>query len=323
MACCPPRSTLRTSAAETSALAFPRAAGANRGNEALLGTFRWRTLITAPASGADNMALDHALLRRAAATGEAVLRVYSWSRPCLSLGRHQRANGIYDPVAIRSMGLDVVRRPTGGGAVLHNREVTYSVTTSLAVGGHGGAHYRVRHIYEAVNQLLLEALITLGAPVSLAPEPLPADGAETDPLSRAAAPRATDREGSPIEGSPCFDRPAQGEIVALGRKLAGSAQWREGTAVLQHGSILLADDQQLLARLAPGLHPSPVATLADVLGAESDPGEVEAALHATLDRTLSRTGTPASTALELDESTAATAGTLRRHYADEAWTWRR
>ena len=109
------------------------------------------------------MALDHALMRRAAATGDAVLRVYSWSRPCLSLGRHQRARGIYDPDAIRSAGMDVVRRPTGGGAVLHHREVTYSVTTPLAVAGSTSAYHRVRHVYEAVNGLLLEALLTLGA----------------------------------------------------------------------------------------------------------------------------------------------------------------
>lgn len=323
MAYCPPRSTLRTSAAETSALAYPRAHGANRLADALLGTFRWRTLTTAPASGADNMALDHALVRRAATTGEAVLRVYRWSRPCVSLGRHQRASGIYDPNTIRSGGLDIVRRPTGGGAVLHHREVTYSVTTPLAIGGRGGAHHRVRHIYEAVNHLLLDALITLGAPVSLAPSPLPADAPDTRALNRAFAPRGPDREASPIEGSPCFDRPAPGEIVALGRKLAGSAQWREGNAVLQHGSILLADDQRLLAQLAPALRPAPVATLADLLGPESDPDKVEGALRTALDRALFRAATLASTTLELDESTATTASALRAHYADETWTWRR
>lgn len=269
------------------------------------------------------MALDHALVRRAAATGEAVLRVYSWSRPCLSLGRHQRARGIYDPDAIRSAGADVVRRPTGGGAVLHHREVTYSVTTPLAVAEGTSAHHRVRHVYEAVNGLLLEALLTLGAPVSLAPAQFPTGDGGTHGHDSAFASPGTDRLGSPIEGSPCFDQPAQGEIVALGRKLAGSAQWREGPAVLQHGSILLADDQYLLARLAPGLRPSPVATLADVLKPQASWGEVEAALRASLDHVLTRAGAPASTHLELDTPTTDTARALWTQYADEAWTWRR
>ncbi len=74
----------------------------------------WRVLLTPPLPGADNMALDEALLERARATGEAVARVYTWTRPTLSLGRNQTAAGCYDLALAARMGVDVVRRPTGG-----------------------------------------------------------------------------------------------------------------------------------------------------------------------------------------------------------------
>src|SRR5918999_2420397 len=107
---------------------------------------RWRLLLTDPASGPENMALDEALMDRARATGEWVLRVYSWSRPTLSVGRHQRARDAYDPVTLAAEGLFIVRRPTGGRAILHEREVTYSVTGPAAVAG------TVRESYQRINR---------------------------------------------------------------------------------------------------------------------------------------------------------------------------
>src|SRR5215210_3033560 len=89
---------------------------------------RWRVLLVAPRSGAENMARDSALQARAARTGETVFSIYSWARPTLSFGRHQPAAGLYDVDKIRSAHVDVVRRPTGGRAILHDHEVTYSVT---------------------------------------------------------------------------------------------------------------------------------------------------------------------------------------------------
>ena len=74
------------------------------------------------------MALDEALMSRARRSGETVLRVYGWAAPTLSFGRHQRALGEYDEAALLRAGVGVVRRPTGGRALLHDREVTYSVT---------------------------------------------------------------------------------------------------------------------------------------------------------------------------------------------------
>src|SRR5436190_13558957 len=93
----------------------------------------WRLLIVAPRSGAENMARDTALQARAARTGETVFSIYTWSRPTLSFGRNQPASGLYDLAKLRAAKIDVLRRPTGGRAILHHREVTYSVTAPIAV----------------------------------------------------------------------------------------------------------------------------------------------------------------------------------------------
>src|SRR5215210_2955869 len=92
---------------------------------------RWRLLHVPPRGGAENMARDVALMHRARSTGEVVFSIYQWTTPTLSLGRNQRAKGCYDLDRMRSCGIDVVRRPTGGRALLHHREVTYSVTTAV------------------------------------------------------------------------------------------------------------------------------------------------------------------------------------------------
>src|SRR5262245_64276589 len=89
---------------------------------------RWKFLESPADDGPGNMALDEALMSRATRTGEAVFRVYSWSVPTLSLGRNQRAKGDYDLGAAHERGIAFVRRPTGGRALLHDHEVTYSVT---------------------------------------------------------------------------------------------------------------------------------------------------------------------------------------------------
>ena len=79
--------------------------------------------------------MDVSLLDRARSSGECVMRIYEWSRPTLSLGRNQAARGHYDLERARAAGIDFVRRPTGGRAVLHHRELTYSVTAPAAALG--------------------------------------------------------------------------------------------------------------------------------------------------------------------------------------------
>ena len=95
---------------------------------------RWRTILTPPDTGVANMALDEALMERSAATGEWICRVYAWSAPTISFGRNQSALRDYDRGRLEQR-LAAVRRPTGGRAILHHREVTYCVTapTSEAI----------------------------------------------------------------------------------------------------------------------------------------------------------------------------------------------
>jgi lipoate-protein ligase A len=254
----------------------------------------WRLLVTPPADGAQNMALDEALMDRARRTGEWVLRVYSWSRPTISLGRNQSARGRYDLTRVHELGLGVVRRPTGGRAILHDREITYSVTAPVRDAGD------LRESYERINRLLLSALHSIGVSASVAA-----------PATRSVTPGM----------APCFDEPAAGELTLAGRKLAGSAQWRSDDALLQHGSILLADDQTLLATLAldgPGEIPAP-ATLSDALGSTPDVSIVGGALAEAV-RNLEDAN---ARDLAIDDELRARALALVVRYVDDAWTWRR
>src|SRR6266566_6349149 len=121
----------------------------------------WRLLIAAPRSGAENMARDTVLQTRAARTGETVFSIYSWSRPTLSFGRNQPASGFYDAEKIRAAGIDVVRRPTGGRAILHDHEVTYSVTAPVS-------NASLRETYSCINLILQTGLSRLGVFVETA-----------------------------------------------------------------------------------------------------------------------------------------------------------
>src|SRR5438105_5477747 len=160
---------------------------------------RWRLLLVPARTGAENMARDSALQARAARSGESVFSIYSWSRPTLSFGRNQPASGLYDLDKIRDACIDVVRRPTGGRAILHHREVTYSVTAPI-----GDAS--LRETYTRINCILQIGLRRLGVLVETA---------------------ATSQRAPTPSVRPCFETPSAGELVASGAKLVGSAQWRE------------------------------------------------------------------------------------------------
>lgn len=184
---------------------------------------RWRLLLHPAAPGPWNMGVDEALLQRAASPDSLpVLRCYHWAPACVSLGRFQSAGGL-DCAHLKRLGIDVVRRPTGGRAILHDQEVTYAV---VLPAGHPLAGRSVRASYAAIAGALARAITLLGGTVELAPERrrggrgLPAD--------------------APAHRQDCFATPSDHEIVATGRKLVGSAQVRQAGALLQHGSILLA-----------------------------------------------------------------------------------
>lgn len=216
---------------------------------------RWTLLDSAPASAVHNMATDLALLRCAAAADRAVLRIYRWEQPTVSFGRHESVKGVWDVQAMLAAGLQVVRRPTGGRALLHAHDVTYSVTLPMR------AAISWRTMYNSVNTRLIQALQSLGAPVHLS------------------------ERGSSVlpRGALCFSAPSEGEIMLGGQKIAGSAVWRADGAYLQHGTILLRNTQRSLEsfRIASGSDassathaPQKAAAGAELFVAEPDEGQV-------------------------------------------------
>lgn len=255
---------------------------------------RWRLLITPPADGSWNMAGDQALLDRAQTSGECVVRLYEWSHPTLTLGRNQPARAHYDRDRARAQGVDIVRRPTGGRAILHHRELTYSVTAPTALLG------TLRESYARINRLLLAALHVLGVDATVAAR-----------RGRAQAPGLT----------PCFDAPAEGELVVGSRKLVGSAQWREGDALLQHGSILVDDDQAIASALldVPGPTPPPAASLRALLGHPPTVTDLAAAIQ----RAIVTLEDPDASPLVMDAALERRIARARTHFLDEHWTWRR
>jgi lipoate-protein ligase A len=182
---------------------------------------RLELLIDDPAPGEENMRRDIALLD-ACARGEipGAVRLYGFAPACLSLGRMQPLDDV-DLAACARDGLDVVRRPSGGRAVLHDQEVTYSVVCRSTDPVFGG---RVLEACSRIHEAVASGLALLG--VSTTPRAMPAN------LRRDA------REGAAV--ADCFARPAAHELLDhRGRKLVGSAQARRAGALLQHGSVLL------------------------------------------------------------------------------------
>jgi lipoate-protein ligase A len=172
-----------------------------------------RLIIDGPADGAWNMALDEALLQAAEADGIATLRFYQWSEPTLSLGYFQsHADRELHPA---SRSCPIVRRSTGGGAILHDRELTYSIVLPLSES----RRFHAEHLYQAVHGSLIDTLAEFGIAASLCPT--------------SSVPPAT-------EPFLCFQRRSPGDVLVGQHKIAGSAQRRRRCAILQHGSILLA-----------------------------------------------------------------------------------
>ena len=179
----------------------------------------WRLLISPPASGRRNMAVDEAILEAVAASASPpTLRLYAWDPPCLSLGRAQPID-VVDEIALAAEGWDFVRRPTGGRALLHADELTYAVIAPDRVPALAGG---VLASYRELSRGLLAGLERLGL--------------HPDPPAYAAL-SAADRS-NPV----CFEVPSAYEITVGGRKLMGSSQLRRRGAVLQHGSLPLEGD---------------------------------------------------------------------------------
>jgi lipoate-protein ligase A len=188
---------------------------------AIAATERLELIIDAPAPGEENMRRDLSLLD-ACARGEiqGAVRLYGFVPACLSLGRMQPLGDV-NLEACAHDGVDVVRRPSGGRAVLHDQEVTYSVVCRSTDPVFGG---RVLESCARIHEAVSAGLAILD--VHTTPRALPAN------LRRDA------REGAAV--ADCFARPAAHELLDdRGRKLVGSAQARRAGALLQHGSVLL------------------------------------------------------------------------------------
>ena len=223
----------------------------------------WHLVLTPPQPGTMNMAMDEALVEAVeAGTRPPTVRLYAWAPPCLSLGHAQPAADA-DPDALRHLGWDLVRRATGGRAILHTDELTYAVVAPeahpLMAGG-------VLPSYRRLSRGLAAGLRALGAQVEADAE-YPAE---------------------PTLGPVCFEVPSNYEITSGGRKLMGSAQWRRRGVVLQHGSLPLTGD---IARIVLALritHGTPseiearvrtrALTLSEALGREVDWSEAARAL---------------------------------------------
>lgn len=258
----------------------------------------WRLLVdTEPRDGPWNMALDETLMESVAGGDSApVLRLYQWNPPCLSLGRRQPLAGV-DTTRLRTDGYDIVRRETGGWAILHTDELTYSVTISPTDPRADGP---ILDAYRKLSQGLVDGLALLG--VSAAMKPASASG--THNLSAA-----------------CFEVPSAYEITASGRKLIGSAQARPNGKVLQHGTLPLVGDIARVTRyltfadeaaresLAAQLH-AHAATLAEVAGREITFVEAAEAISRGFAQALNVTLEPG--ALTADEKRRAAALSLSK-----------
>ena len=185
----------------------------------------WRLLSYRVLRAAENMAIDEAVFRLNRQEGlPPTLRFFGWQPPAVSLGYFQKTSREIDVAACRQAGIDIVRRPTGGKAVLHEHELTYSLVASadhpLFTGDIVGT-------YRVVSACIVEALRRLGLTPEIAFE------------GRTAA-------GTPLEGY-CFAAPSRYELLVGGRKICGSAQVRARGTFLQHGSLLADLDPMRIA----------------------------------------------------------------------------
>lgn len=178
----------------------------------------WRLILHPPASGAWNMAVDEAILEHAGRNeSPPTLRLYAWQPACLSLGYAQPYADV-DEAGLAAHGWEVVRRPTGGRAILHTDELTYSVSTAPAEPLMAGT---VLESYNRIARALVKACHNLGLPAAMEEHSPPVETAK---------------------GAVCFEVPSAYEIVLNGKKLIGSAQARKREGILQHGSLPLHGD---------------------------------------------------------------------------------
>lgn len=261
----------------------------------------WRLIETQEADAYTNMAVDEAILE-AVAHGESppTLRFYTWQPAAVSLGYFQRVADV-NQSALQKHGFDLVRRMTGGRAILHQCELTYSLSAPVEVMGQD---HSVLGVYLAISRGLLAGLAKVGVSADMQPE-MPS--------------RST-------KGAVCFAVPSRYEIVWQGRKLVGSAQTRRSNAFLQHGSILLSADLAAICAIhgLPGEYQQDLAlrmvTLQEILGKTPPLSELAGNLTAGMTEALGVTWQPT----DLSDKEKQMAGELKASkYAQSGWLARR
>jgi lipoate-protein ligase A len=205
----------------------------------------WHLIIEgSPRRGSWNMAVDEYLFAASQKEGATFLRFYRWERPTASLGYSQTAARAADLDFCRANGIDIVRRMTGGKLVLHHRELTYSLASADA----DLFTDTLRESYRRISLGLVRGLELMGLEAGLAPSSPP----------------------EYVRGTmPCFAFPARDEVEIGGLKIVGSAQKRTGAAFLQHGSVPLEKDEDLLKGAARSEAPDNgirMTSLAEALG---------------------------------------------------------
>jgi lipoate-protein ligase A len=267
----------------------------------------WRLLRTPAAPGAWNMAVDEAILEHIhQGVSQPTLRLYAWTPPCLSLG-HAQPFGDVDLGRLGALGWDVVRRPTGGRAILHTDELTYSVTAPADEPHVAGT---LLDSYNHLAQALFRAVRDLGLPVQIQQH------------VSAGAPQST----NPV----CFEVPSSYEITVQGRKLIGSAQARKKEGVLQHGSLPLGGDLTRITQVlvfpdeaarqaAAERLLAHAATVESVLGYAPD---WEAAARAFIHAFQEELGLEFKEAVLSESEQARAEELVRQKYAHPSWTER-
>jgi len=188
----------------------------------------WRLIRSGLGSAAYNMALDEAIvIAHSEGKVPPTVRFYGWNPPAMSIGYFQKAEKEINMAEVTRQGFGFVRRPTGGRAVLHDKELTYSIIVSE---NYPGMPKSVTAAYRLLSEGLLRGFRELGLAASLV--------------------QPTEQKAGQGNSAACFDAPSSYELVVEGRKVVGSAQMRQKGVILQHGSILLElNTAQLFALL--------------------------------------------------------------------------